>query len=55
MLAVGQGVGHLRVADKGRKDLKRTLGLAPLGLSLAGALLQTTQAHAGVSFTGSAI
>lgn len=35
--------------------LKRSLGLPPLGLSPAGALLQTTQAHAGVTFTGSAI
>lgn len=55
MLAVGQGVGHLRVAAKGREDLKRSPGLPPLGLSPAGALLQTTQAHAGVTFPGSAI
>lgn len=55
MLAVGRGVRHLGVTGKGQEDLKLSLGLPLLRLSQAGALLQTTQAHAEIIFTGSAI
>lgn len=55
MLAVGQGVRRLGVTGKGQEDLKLSLGLPLLRLSQAGALLQTTQAHAEIIFTGSAI
>lgn len=55
MLAVGWGVRHLGVAGKGQEDLKLSLGLHLLRLSQAGTLLQTTQAHAEIIFTGSAI
>lgn len=37
------------------EDLKPSPGLPVLRLSQAGALLQTTQAHAEIIFTGSAI
>jgi len=38
-----------------KEDLKLNLGLSLLRLSQAEALLQTTQAHAEIVFTGSAI